>query len=92
MASFTTNIRPYQMDSLALNYVNYSNDKENHREVSMDIPEEDLGEAGSKAAGSNTTTGRPGRYLKKKITRRTQTSRGRTYLMMKMRQRVSSCN
>ena len=33
----------------------------------MDIPEEDLGEAGSKAAGSNTTTGRPGRYLKRKL-------------------------
>ena len=44
----------------------------------MDIPEEDLGEAGSKAARSNTMTGRPRRYLKKKITRKTQTSRGRT--------------
>ena len=33
----------------------------------MDIPEEDLGEAGSKAARSNTTKGRPGRYLKKTI-------------------------
>ena len=39
----------------------------------MDIPE-----AGSKAARSNTMKGRPGRYLKKTITRRTQTSRGRT--------------